>query len=91
MSIKYKVVVTEQAKQDLCSLENVIVGRITKKLRYFESVVNPLSYAEPLKTPFQGQYRFRVGEYRIFFKVEPSGIITILLILNIKHRKDCYR
>jgi mRNA interferase RelE/StbE len=91
MSPKHKIVITEHARKDLCSLGKVEAERIIKKLRFFESADNPLDYAEPLKVPFLGKYRFRVGEYRIMFMIEPSGTIAVLFILNIKHRKDVYR
>jgi len=91
MSFKYRIVITEHAKNDLHSLEKDIASRIIKKLRYFESNENPLKYAEPLKAPFQGKYRFRIGEYRVIFILEPYGRITILFVLNIRHRRDVYK
>ncbi|MDO8493293.1 MAG: type II toxin-antitoxin system RelE/ParE family toxin [bacterium] len=89
--MKYILQTTDRARKDLASLDFPIQKMIAKKIDFYLSVPNPLEFAEPLKVPFLGNYRFRVGEYRIMFKVEPSGVITILLILNIKHRKDSYR
>ncbi len=88
---KYILQLTGQAKKDLADLDPHVQKIVASKIDFYLSVPNPLSYAEPLKVPFLGKYRFRVGEYRIIFMVEPSGVITILLVLSIKHRRDSYR
>jgi mRNA-degrading endonuclease RelE of RelBE toxin-antitoxin system len=48
-------------------------------------------YAKKLKDPRFGEYRFRVGDYRVFFDVDKRGGIKILLILEVKHRRESYR
>jgi len=39
-----------------------------------------------LKTPFDGAYRLRVGNYRVIFYVEDD----LMLISKIAHRKEVY-
>ena len=42
-----------------------------------------------LKGEFEGLYRYRVGKYRIFYKIENGKILVI--ILDIGDRKDAYK
>ena len=42
-----------------------------------------------LKGEFEGLYRYRVGRYRIFYKIENDTILVI--ILDIDDRKDAYK
>ena len=55
-----------------------------KLVQYAEE---PLRHAIKLTDPRIGQYRFRIGEYRIVFDL---GADT-LLVLAVGHRKDIYR
>ncbi len=61
--------------------------RIIGKLDYFCSQENPVDFAEPLTRSDLGQYRFRIGDYRLAFDVEDE----ILVIHDVDHRKDIYR
>ena len=42
-----------------------------------------------LKGEFEDLYRYRVGRYRIFYKIEDEKILV--LILDIDDRKDVYK
>lgn len=47
------------------------------------------SNIKKLKGEFEGLYRYRVGRYRIFYKIEDDKILVI--ILDIDDRKDAYK
>lgn len=64
-----------------------IQKRIIEKLDFYCGAENPLKFAEKLTDKTLGDFRFRVGEYRITFDLENNRII----ILFINHRKDIYR
>lgn len=61
--------------------------RIIKKVDYFCDQGDPLSFAEPLTKNDLGQYRFRIGDYRVVFDLEDE----ILVIHDVDNRKDIYR
>ena len=42
-----------------------------------------------LKGTYRDLYRFRIGEYRLFYKIEESMIVVF--IITIEKRKDAYR
>ena len=77
---------TDEAKQNLAALDRPIQNRIAEKMRWFAGQKDSLSFAERL-TGMQGQFRFRVGAYRIF--VQPDG--TVIAVLRIKKRSEAYR
>ena len=47
------------------------------------------SNIKKLKGDFEGIYRYRIGNYRLFYKIE-SGLVLII-ILDIDDRKDAYK
>ena len=47
------------------------------------------SNIKKLKGDFEGLYRYRIGNYRLFYKIE-SGLVLII-ILDIDDRKDAYK
>lgn len=87
---RYQVFYTESAKADIQGLEKKTAQRILKKVLFYSSQNNPLSFAKPLNNVSAGRFRFRVGEYRIIFRIEHNGTIHILMILRVGHRKDIY-
>ena len=64
--------------------------RIANKLRFFIKDGDPLGYAKKIKDNRLGNYRFRVGDYRIIFDVNDKGEIVVLMVLRVKHRKEVY-
>ena len=87
----YKIKLTGKAKKDLESLDKDIQKRIVEKLRFYFQDKNPLQYAKKIKDRRFGEYRFRIGDYRIIFDIDKNGNIVILIILRIKHRKEVYK
>jgi mRNA-degrading endonuclease RelE of RelBE toxin-antitoxin system len=57
---------------------------------WFLEQEDPLAFAEHLKVPGRPLYRFRIGNYRVVFTIK-NGIVSILFVLTVSHRKDAYR
>ncbi len=88
--MKYLLSYTANAVKNLHSLDKTVADRVMYKLDFFVSQNNPLIYAQKL-TGLNAKYRFRVGDYRVIFKTDNQGLIVILVILTIKHRREAYR
>ncbi|MBI4993183.1 MAG: type II toxin-antitoxin system RelE/ParE family toxin [Candidatus Magasanikbacteria bacterium] len=73
--------------RDLKKLQKLIQARVIKKLDFFIDSEDPLSFAERLNDVALGEFRFRIGDYRVIFNVEQQDII----ILAIGHRKNIYK
>jgi len=88
--MKYKIKLTAKARKDFLLFEKNTQKRIAKKLRFYVSQKDPISYAKKLKEKRLGTYRFKIGDYRAIFDIDNQGNIIILLILRIKHRREAY-
>lgn len=78
---------SEIAFKQLSKLTHHIQNTINNKLDFYLSQENPLDFAERLTDYGVGEWRFRIGDYRIIFDVEDDTII----ILKVGHRKDIYK
>ena len=61
--------------------------QIKGKLDFYISAPSPLDFAEHLTDYDLGEYRFRIGDYRVAFDVENDTV----KILKVGHRKDVYK
>ena len=72
--------------KEFSRLPKKIQRQIKQKLEFYMSTKFPLDFAEHL-THFEfGEYRFRIGDYRIAFDVENDTV----KILKVGHRKNIY-
>jgi mRNA interferase RelE/StbE len=86
--MKYNVEFKPSALKDLKKLPINIQKRIAKKLDYILNQNEPLDYAVPLiGNSIAGDYRFRIGNYRVVFDLIKNKLIIIL----IEHRREVYR
>lgn len=83
--MKYTLVYTHRATKDIQRLPPDIRKRIGKSLLRYEN--DPLKHAEKLTDSRLGEYRFRVGDYRIVFDIHGHEIV----VLRVGHRRDIYR
>jgi len=85
--MRYKYVITRRAAKEIKKLNPVIRIRLKKKLEYYIAQENPLLGSKTLTNNRYGNYRWRVGDYRIIFDVDNDNLI----ILQVQHRRDIYR
>jgi mRNA interferase RelE/StbE len=78
---------TSHSLKQFKKLPKKIQLRITNKLDYFCLQENPLEYAEVLTNSTLGQYRFRIGDYRVIFDMKNKTLI----IHDVGHRREIYR
>ena len=83
--MKYRLVYTKRALGDIEKLDIVVKKQISSKILLLAK--NPLKNAKKLIDFRLGQYRWRIGNYRIIFDIEESNIV----VLRIRHRKEIYK
>jgi len=83
--VEWQILLTEEALRDLKRLDRVISKRIKKKLLLLRS--DPKGFSKSLKGTKIGDYRMRVGDFRIVF--ETKG--TIIYVLRVAHRSEVYK
>ena len=87
--MKYKVIFTDRAKRQLKKLDkyiaSLIIGWIEKNLQNCE---NPRQNGKALVANKSGQWRYRIGEYRLICEIQDEKIT--ILVLEVGHRKNIY-
>ena len=81
----FQLLTTSDFRKDLEKLEQLIQQRIKDKIKFLNTVENPLTFSTKLKGK-NNFFRFRVGSYRMIFRLEKNRII----LLAVDHRKDIY-
>lgn len=87
--MKYKVILSEKARKALKKLDkqtsSLIIGWIEKNL---EGCENPRIHGKGLTSNRSGQWRYRIGDYRLICEIQDKKII--IYVLKVGHRKKIY-
>ncbi|MBE7010218.1 MAG: type II toxin-antitoxin system RelE/ParE family toxin [Ruminococcaceae bacterium] len=87
--MKYSVNYTERAVKDLRKLDpytrKLILSWVEKNLVNCE---NPRAHGKGLTANHSGEWRYRVGDYRLLAEINDNTIT--ILVLNVGHRREIY-
>lgn len=87
--MQYKVVFTDKAKKELKKMDKhtstLIIGWIEKNL---EGCENPRIHGKSLTSNRSGQWRYRIGNYRLICEIQDNTIT--ILVLEVGHRRNIY-
>ena len=83
--MEYSIEYDPKVVKELKKLDKSIVKNILSKIEEYAKDPNSTKIKK-LKTPFDGAYRLRVGDYRVIFYQEDE----LLLISKVAHRKQVY-
>jgi len=81
----YQIIIAKRAKKDIDKLDVVAKKRL--KLALLKLKEEPIKLSKKLIDLKIGQYRYRIGDYRIIFDLDGNKII----ILRVGHRREIYR
>lgn len=85
----FHVEFTENAKKQMKRMDkhtaSLLLGWVRKNL---EGCVDPRQHGKGLVANRTGQWRYRVGDYRIIAEIEDAKVV--ILIVSVGHRKDIY-
>lgn len=85
----YKVEFTEKARKFLKKIDKQTAKLITAWIRKnLENCENPRLLGKGLTSNRSGQWRYRIGDYRLLAEIQENKIV--ILILEIGHRSDIY-
>jgi len=88
--MNYHVEFTKEALKQLKKLDPsvsaLIIGWIRKNI---ENSENPRVHGKALSSNRKGQWRYRVGNYRILADIQDEKVIV--LVVSIGHRGDIYK
>lgn len=88
--MSYHVEFSKAALKELKKMDryaaSMILGWIRKNL---EGCDDPRQYGKGLTANRSGQWRYRVGDYRLLAEIQDGKVI--ILILHIGHRSEIYK
>ena len=85
--MSYRIIFTKQAKKDVDALETAVKRQLHKRLVHLSTLANISTVAKKLHNTDLGEYRLRIGNYRLIFDLNKDAIV----VLRVQHRKDVYR
>ena len=88
MLTKFKIAETEHFRKQLSNLKSKKLYSKIENIVYPQLRSNPFfgPNIKKLKGEFKGLYRFRIGNYRLFYTIDKQKVIVF--ILEIVQRKD---
>ena len=87
--MSYKVKLSPKAQKQLRKLDKGIAGLIVKYLyTHIDGVDNPRSKGKALVGNHAGQWRYRVGDYRVICEIVDEELVV--LAVTVGHRRDIY-
>jgi mRNA interferase RelE/StbE len=84
----YRVRILDGAVDDLRRLDKTVSRRIAKRLNWLAENLDNIQ-RERLSGELSAFYKFRVGDYRIFYQVLDDE--ALIVVHQIGHRRDVYR
>lgn len=82
-----KVIFSPKAVREFRRLPKTEQQRIKHKIATYTESSDPLVFAKAMTGEYSGNYRFRIGDYRVIFDCTSD----MVYILKIGHRKDIYK
>jgi mRNA interferase RelE/StbE len=84
----YKVLYKASVEKDLKKLDKSVAKNIIHQIEN-KLTKDPKYLGKQLSGLFKGLRSFRIGEYRVIFRMSEDEIL--ILVLRISHRKDVYK
>ena len=86
----YEIAETTSFQKEIKKVSSLNIYSKIKNVVYPQLKKNPYfgSNIKKLKGEFDGVYRFRIGDYRLFYKIDKEKVI--IFILSLKPRKNSY-
>lgn len=83
----YKVVYLDSVEKDLEKLDRPTRKRVLDKIEKYLAK-DPKGLGKVLTGEFQGLWRYRIGDFRVIYKIAEKEILII--VARVGHRKNIY-
>lgn len=88
--MKYHVELSKSAEKQLAKMDKSTTKNIISWIEdNLEGCENPRLHGKPLAGNRSGEWRYRIGDYRMIADIQDDRIL--ILILEIGHRSKIYR
>ena len=87
--MKYRVETTPRFEKEFKKLDKYTMKMIKSWIaKHLVDCENPRSFGKGLTSNRSGQWRYRIGDYRLICKIDDNELI--ILALSVGHRRDIY-
>jgi mRNA interferase RelE/StbE len=83
----YKLTLSARARDELRRLDKPTAERIMRKALWLAEVAETIGH-EMLTGEWQGYFRYRVGDYRILYLLDPEERLIDIALIG--HRRNVY-
>jgi mRNA interferase RelE/StbE len=84
----YKVVLLPKAERTFARANAPLARKLARAFQTLEIDPSGHSNIRQLTGPLKGLYRFRAGDYRILYRIDPRE--KTVYVVRIAHRKEAY-
>ena len=85
----YQIILTPAAQADLQNIVPATQARLLDKLGWIGENAELIQHQALQGDEWKGCYKYRVGDYRIIYKMEHAT--TKLVVLKVGHRREVYK
>ena len=86
----YTLDYSNDARKSIKKLDSSVQKRIIDWIdKNLDNCINPRLNGKPLTGNLKGNWRYRVGDYRIIAKIEDDKIL--ITVVDVNHRRQIYR
>lgn len=87
--MQYKIKYSDKIKKDLKKLDGYTRKNIQSWIsKHLENCEDPKKIGKPLTGNFKGQWRYRIGDYRLICIIEDD--VLLITAIRVGHRKHIY-
>lgn len=87
--IKFRVEWSNRAQKQMRKFDKSISEMLLRWVhKNLDGCTNPRQHGKALTANLAGQWRYRVGDYRLIAEIHETEIV--ILILSVGHRKEIY-
>ena len=85
----YRVELTKKARKQMRKLDRQVALFLTRWMKEnLEGCDNPRRYGDSLTGNHHGQWRYRVGDYRIIAEIQDDKVL--IMVVTVGHRREVY-
>ena len=84
----FSVVLTPEAQRDILRLDAVVQTRILNRIEWMGENAELIRHQAMKGDEWRGCFKYRVGDYRIIYQMDPPG--KKLIVLKVGHRREVY-
>jgi len=85
----YRILFTHSARRFFEQADAALQRRLQRCFERLQADPRRQPNIKPLKGRFAGHYRYRVGDYRVVYRIDDEDRVVVIVIIS--HRREVYR